>query len=241
MLLRLRFVAILHCSVHAAVAILQSSKASNSMQLLDPKVLKDCFPYVQVSPPLVAFRETVFTQCEAPEGVAGKPFKVVEASTPNGCCTLRVHAWPLPSGIASALEEQSELLRKLLNVSSSAATREGQIPGTLDEAPGTSSDGLLDTYQSRTDADVGMQEAAFRLPPGASTSAPSADDEAIRSLRERLVSLCEDSDDKHLIGLLQQAWILGPKRIGPNLLLSRPPGAAASLFEVPQASVVKVG
>lgn len=54
---------------------------------------------MQVSPPLVAFRETVFSAAEAPDGIVGntpRGARVVEAATPSGACVVRVRALPLP-------------------------------------------------------------------------------------------------------------------------------------------------
>ncbi|KAL3134116.1 hypothetical protein ABBQ32_008537 [Trebouxia sp. C0010 RCD-2024] len=68
---------------------------------------------LQVSPPLVAFRESVFLQSEAPEAVV-KPPKVVEATTANGVCTLRITAVALPGAVATALDENADLIRMML-------------------------------------------------------------------------------------------------------------------------------
>lgn len=57
-------------------------------------------PLPQVSPPLVAFRETVFSAEEAGEGASCRGTRIVEATTPNGACTVRVRALPLPGETA---------------------------------------------------------------------------------------------------------------------------------------------
>ncbi len=50
----------------------------------------------------------------AAAAAAGGNARVVEASTPNGCLVIRVRASPLPGSVASILDEQGELVRKLL-------------------------------------------------------------------------------------------------------------------------------
>jgi hypothetical protein len=69
----------------------------------------------------VAFRESVFCPSELPEssplgGLVGglRPPRVVEATTPNGCCVVRVRATPLPGKVAGALDDRPELLRRVL-------------------------------------------------------------------------------------------------------------------------------
>ncbi len=93
-----------------------------------------------MSPPLVAFRETVFCAAEAPEGVAGRAARVVEATTPNGCLTVRVRAHPLPGAIASALDEAQEQLRRALQ-SSQHSHSHGQQQAEQHERDGGAVDG----------------------------------------------------------------------------------------------------
>ena len=50
-------------------------------------------------------------------GTSGGLGKVVEATTPNGGLMVRVRAIPLPGPVASALDEQAEALKSLLQVS----------------------------------------------------------------------------------------------------------------------------
>ena len=85
------------------------------------KDLKERFARIDllVSPPLVAFKESVAhvfeEQQKAAEGVLvlSSPLKsspVVEATTPGGACTLRVQALALPEVIARALDRQQDKL-----------------------------------------------------------------------------------------------------------------------------------
>ncbi|KAK9869094.1 hypothetical protein WJX84_011258 [Apatococcus fuscideae] len=75
---------------------------------------------LQVSPPLVAFRESTFCAAEALDQVAEPP-KVVEAMTANGCCTVRVRAHALPRPVAALLEDSADILRPALKTSDPAA------------------------------------------------------------------------------------------------------------------------
>lgn len=50
---------------------------------------------------------------ELPPEVVPKPARVVEATTPNGACTLRVRAVPLPAALAMALDQHADLLARL--------------------------------------------------------------------------------------------------------------------------------
>ena len=83
------------------------------------KDLRDRFARVElvVSPPLVAFRETVHSAGEgggagdAGGGGARAGPRVVEATTASGACTLRVRALPLPAALAAVLDQNADLLR----------------------------------------------------------------------------------------------------------------------------------
>jgi len=71
-----------------------------------PVCTSDARVHVQVSPPLVAFRESVMCPSEAADASAGghtafaaaaartAATRVVEAATPNGVLLVRVRAWP---------------------------------------------------------------------------------------------------------------------------------------------------
>ncbi len=74
----------------------------------------------------------------------------------------------------------------------------------------------------------------------------------VAALRDKLRSICADSDDKGLPALVSRAWLLGPKRTGPNILLASGSATCSSssssssstgggLFEVPASQVVRAG
>lgn len=83
----------------------------------------------QVSPPLVAFRESVGHPGEVREGGAAVgsrgPPRVVEAATPNGAAIIRVRAAPLPAALASALDSHAGVLKRALAAAGQAGGRAG--------------------------------------------------------------------------------------------------------------------
>lgn len=173
-----------------------------------------------VSPPLVAFRESVLCRAEAPPETGGRPVLAVEATTANGACTLRVQALPLPAALATALDQNADLLRLGLGKGGAGGAVDHQQQQQHEE------------QQQSGDADV-----------GGGTGAPGSD--SLAALGERLRALAQGSEQEGLLPLLQRAWLLGPKRVGPNLLLAAPAAgsgeaAAASLFALPADKVVRL-
>ncbi len=179
-----------------------------------------------MSPPLVAFRESVFCAEEAEEGQAAKPVRVVEASTPSGACTVRVRAHALPGGLASALDDNAALLKQLLERQAAAERGEGAAADSAaanGEAGAESITAAAAAAEKRGDVD--------------------ADFPGLAALRQRVVVACSDAaNGKQLLRLLRRAWLLGPRRIGPNMLLSPDEGTGGhggSLFDAPPAGVVR--
>ncbi|KAG2439846.1 hypothetical protein HYH02_010478 [Chlamydomonas schloesseri] len=189
---------------------------------------------LRVSPPLVAFRETVFCPSELPEsaplgGLVGglKPARVVEAVTPNGACVVRVRAVPLTGGLAGALDGRPELLRRVL------------VDG---EGSGAGGGGGKDSKDANgngaaTNGVVAAAAAAATTP--SSSSALESELEALRAELAAQARAAGPQQEARLQQLLQRAWLLGPKRIGPNLLLTPPVDADGSLFAAPPASVTR--
>ncbi|KAG2443951.1 hypothetical protein HXX76_002290 [Chlamydomonas incerta] len=184
---------------------------------------------LRVSQPLVAFRESVFCPSELPEsaplgGLVGgmRPVRVVEAVTPNGACVVRVRALPLTGGLAGALDGRPELLRRVLvdgeGGGHGAAGSNGNGNGAASAAP---------------------TAAAAAAASAAAASAMDAELEALRVELEAQAAATGPQQQARLQQLLQRAWLLGPKRIGPNLLLAPPADAESSLFAVPPSSVTR--
>ena len=182
------------------------------------KDLRERFARVDfhVSPPLVAFRESVACPAEeaadggAAAAAAARPARVVEAATPGGACVVRVRAHALPGALAAALDDGAALLKQVVDAATAAAEGGG--------------------------GDVGAAVSAAEAAGGA----------ALAALRQRVAGACRDAaNGKQLLRLLRRAWLLGPKRIGPNMLLasggssSSSSGSGSSLFDAPPALVVK--
>lgn len=200
------------------------------------KDLRERFARVelQVSPPLVAFRESVGHPGEVGEGAAvgsrGPP-RVVEAVTANGVATVRVRALPLPGPLASCLDTYAPTIKRLMHANASNAA--AATPTATATAAG--GEGAL-----------------------GSVSADTVEGES--ALRAQVAALVAEGGPA-LRSLLERGWLLGPKGCGPNLLLTRntasaaaaaapqgsstgsaagtPPPKAPSLFDAPPALVVK--
>ncbi|KAG2498450.1 hypothetical protein HYH03_003706 [Edaphochlamys debaryana] len=194
------------------------------------KDLRERFAKVElrVSPPLVAFRESVFCPSEVPEGTAlgglvgglkaqAGP-RVVEAVTPNGAAVVRLRALPLPGPVAAALDGRGELLRRVL------------VDGEGRHGP-----------QENGEASSSAAASA----PSASSSALNAELEALRQqLAAAAAGAGGPQQEARLRSLLQRAWVMGPKRIGPNLLLAphfRSSAAAAASDGAAGASASAAG
>ncbi|KAI3887111.1 hypothetical protein MKX03_025063 [Papaver bracteatum] len=163
------------------------------------KDLKERFARVSlnVSKPLVSYKETI-------EGDGSNFLKnlklligssdCVEKTTPNGRCVVRVQVVKLPPALTKLLDESSDLL--------------GEI---LDGKPGQRSNKMLETH--RKDNSV-------------------LDDSPVEALKERMMDVVQDYVASEELGkdnadkctnvclqLLRRIWALGPRHIGPNILL----------------------
>lgn len=172
------------------------------------KDLKERFAKVslEVSPPLVSFRETI-------EGEGSNPLEnlklltgssdFIEKTTPNGRCVVRVQVMKLPNALTKVLGESSDLLGDI-------------IGGKTGE-----------TYKTLEAQKVNFVE----------------DDNSIESLKKRILDAVEsDLDegseiDKDLVekcktlwqNILKRIWALGPRQVGPNILLT--PDLKANKFD----------
>lgn len=73
---------------------------------------------LQVSPPLVSFRESVLDPSAEDESTAPLSGKIVEVFTPTGLCCIRVRAQPLSEKAASFLSDNQDALRNVLEENS---------------------------------------------------------------------------------------------------------------------------
>lgn len=186
------------------------------------KDLQERFARIElhVSEPLVAFRESVFLHSEAPD-VALKPPRVVEASTANGRCTIRVRAHPIPASIASLLDDNGLLLRTALT-EQQQKQREAQAQSDAAECSGVDfgDNAAMTGDQYAQQADLSdLSEVAGRGRGQALST--------LQQLQARLQNFLKDAAPD-IQDLLPQAWLLGPKSTGPNLLMS---GRASRLWE----------
>lgn len=145
-----------------------------------------------VSAPLVSFKETV-----EGEGVGlienlKAQQDIVERTTPNGRCTVRVQVLRIPNALTKVLEESEELL------------------GQIMEGKTAKRNGVLDPRLSQDDGDTA---AALRQ---RMISAIDSELEAISSQveKEKL-----ERYRNTWLGYLERIWSLGPWQVGPNLLL----------------------
>ncbi|XP_057955495.1 uncharacterized protein LOC131149240 isoform X2 [Malania oleifera] len=163
------------------------------------KDLKERFAKVklEVSPPLVSYKETI-------EGEVSNPLEYlkllaggadsVEKMTPNGRCVVRVQVMKLPPSLTKVLDENSELLGdiiggKLVQASKSLDMQRSSI--VEDENP-------VETLKKR------MVDAAL------SNFFPESEE------------IDKDRADKCKLMWLQffeRIWALGPRHVGPNILL----------------------
>lgn len=163
------------------------------------KDLKERFARVslEVSPPLVSYKETI--EGELPNSheclkllVGGSDY--IEKSTPNGRCIVRVRVAKLPSELTKVLNECSELI--------------GDIIGAK----------LVQTNTGLEAVGLSMEE----------------DSNPIETLKKRILDAVEcdtsyvsdesdrDWDEKNKllwIEFLKRMWALGPRHVGPNVLL----------------------
>ena len=195
---------------------------------------------VQLSTLLRPFshRETVFCREEAPPEAAPRPTHVVEATTANGACTLRVAALPLPASVATALDQNDDLLRLAFAAGKAAGAGAAQ----QQQREGQHGHGQQQGEQQQEGgADAGGGMGA----PGSDSLAAFGD-----RLRQTAEAAAQEGQHPGLLSLLQRAWAFGPKRVGPNLLLAVPEtssstsssssSAGESLFALPPERVAKL-
>jgi hypothetical protein len=165
--------------------------------------------------------------------------QVVEATTANGLCTMRLRALPLPAAVASALDAHADALRRALVDTSSSSSRnasgEAAAAGTGAHAePGGSSSGggaaaysnghhagsvPADACSSAEQEAPGVDgdrhasgEASSSGRGGLQEVAEQAAGAELDALRERLLSAAAEAGGD-ILGLLQRAWLLGPKQV----------------------------
>ncbi|PSS01625.1 Elongation factor-like [Actinidia chinensis var. chinensis] len=164
------------------------------------KDLKDRFAKVslEVSPPLVSYKETiegnVFNSLDNLKVLNGSS-EYIEKMTPNGRCVIRVQVMKLPPALTKVLDESSVLLGDLIRDKSSHMEKSLECQRTSiveDENP-------IEALKKR------IIDATERDIMSGSSEIDSDRSEKCRILWERL---------------LKRIWVLGPRQVGPNILLT---------------------
>ncbi|ERM93638.1 hypothetical protein AMTR_s00004p00150000 [Amborella trichopoda] len=166
------------------------------------KDLKERFARVslEVSPPLVSFKETIegddSNAIDTLKKVLSGGFDYVERTTPNGRCVVRVQVIKLPSALTKVLDENAGFFVHIF---------EGKL-------------GLRTPSMAKHRKDESAKD-------GDQTQ------DSVAMLRKQLLTaieseICQETDkekfEKHRalwVEFLQRIWALGPRQVGPNILL----------------------
>lgn len=112
--------------------------------------------------------------------------QVVEATTANGVCTLRVRALPLPSQVASVLDSHADLLRRLFDAPVSAS--HPNAAHALDDAPEAASTSNGHVQEGAPPAGLSESGASDTAPGSLSSQASNAISSRARAGTEELVA-----------------------------------------------------
>lgn len=147
---------------------------------------------IQASPPLVPFRETAVKGVEmAPPKTEGAPRGTIDATVSGGVIKYRLRAMPLPKTIVDFLIANTRIIRRLLQ---------------KEKLQGAASAGSAAT-NSNVEEDA--QEAS---------ESSTSREVRLDAFWDTLAEVC-DAAGSQWRGIANQVWSLGPRRIGPNLLI----------------------
>ncbi|PWZ03264.1 putative Tef2-translation elongation factor 2-putative [Testicularia cyperi] len=156
---------------------------------------------IQVSPPLVPFRETCVRAPEMPPPkVEGALRGTADGSVASGAVTYRVRAVPLPKPVFDLLLANAETLRRLQR---RAHSSEAHIADDADN--------------------VGAVDAA-----GSQASKTVRADKFWSSLEEALNKCGQDRTGEDWREVVERIVAFGPRRVGPNILVDRTGGSEAT-------------
>lgn len=169
---------------------------------------------LNVSPPIVPFRETIVSppltdmvnevihdlkkDCEY-QGL-------IVLSTPNKQSTVKIRAVPLPDEVTDILEKNSELIKVFYQLIEKNRSR---VSNDFDSLPV-----------------VGQELSSLNLNDSKKkTTSPVLSDRTVKAINSLRYSLCEafknckttEWDEKSV----QQIWSFGPRHSGPNILINR--------------------
>lgn len=173
------------------------------------KDLRERFACVdlEVSPPIVSYRETIEAEgvtCVDSYKNGSTTADFVEKTTPNGRCIVRVQVIKLPSALTKVLDENGELFQDILegklgHGKTASVSLKKKIKGdqTTGEAGEATEDPVLVLQKRMIDAaDTEMYDG----------------NQGFDKKRSK-------EDRKSWLNSLQRIWALGPRHVGPNILL----------------------
>ncbi|KAH9287433.1 hypothetical protein KI387_031550 [Taxus chinensis] len=173
------------------------------------KDLKNRFARVglEVSPPIVSYRETIESDAihsvdNSKNGSLSIDF--VEKTTPNGRCTVRVQVMKLPSTLTKVLDESADLFQDIL---------EGNAEY---EKTGISSKETILGKQTVVEESEATEDPVLILRKRMIDAVETEMDVGSQELEKKR----SEEDRNTWLSLLHRIWALGPRRIGPNILLS---------------------
>ncbi|XWS41316.1 hypothetical protein CRYUN_Cryun17cG0070900 [Craigia yunnanensis] len=163
------------------------------------KDLKERFAKVslEVSPPLVSFKETIEGDLSNPLGdlkLLSASLDYVEKMTPNGKCVIRVQVMKLPPTLTKVLDESSDLLSDIIR-----------------GKPGQSGKSL-EIHRLSVGEDENSIEVLRKRIVDALESDISCGDENDQDQAEK----CKAK----WLEFLRRIWALGPRQVGPNILFT---------------------
>lgn len=164
------------------------------------KDLKERFAKVslEVSPPLVSFRETI--ECEESNPLENLRLLTgttdfVEKTTANGRCVVRVQVMKLPTALTKVLDESSEFLGDILG------GKMGQTSNTLEGHKSTI-----------TEDDYTIESLKKRIIDAVESDSLYWSSQIDKDLVEKYKALWQN--------FLKRIWAFGPRQVGPNILLT---------------------
>ncbi|XP_059641161.1 uncharacterized protein LOC132283253 [Cornus florida] len=163
------------------------------------KDLKERFAKVrlQVSPPLVSYKETIEGDLSNPLEclkLLGGSSDYIEKMTPNGRCVVRVQVMKLPTVLTKVLHESSDLLVDIM--------RGKQGPNYRS----------LETQKaSIVEGDNPIEKLKKCIMDAAESDSPTGSADIDKDRPEKSKLLWQK--------FLKRIWALGPRQVGPNILL----------------------
>ena len=119
--------------------------------------------------------------------------QVVEATTANGVCTMRIKAVPLPGSVATAIDKSADLIRMTLASSGQNSSAEDQTPGTIAEAGPEGSRAPVEASDTVAEPAQETNGAAEEPAQGGTTSA-ATDSLAAAQSQNSATGPCEASE-----------------------------------------------